>query len=130
MTDTKRKDVLDGLEGYTPGPWVIDRPKPSEVHVLGYEDGGSRLVLVAACETEADARLIARAPELLAENRQLRFALQRARDHLVDLDSDASWMLNRSKDYWDENQINATLGEVRAFVQGIDTALPGAGDDQ
>jgi hypothetical protein len=70
------RDVLHGLEGYTPGPWTEERPKASERHVIGRESGSDRLVLVAACETDADARLIARAPELVEEIRELRNALK------------------------------------------------------
>jgi hypothetical protein len=75
MSD-ERRDVLHGLEGYTPGPWTEERPKASERHVIGRESGSDRLVLVAACETDTDARLIARAPELVEEVRELREGLR------------------------------------------------------
>lgn len=49
----------------TGGPWQVERPKPSERWVTGIEPETGNRVLVAACETDADAQAIAALPELV-----------------------------------------------------------------
>jgi hypothetical protein len=63
---------------HTPGKWVIVHDLDGDylIHV----DGGKSLAITYADtpEDEANAALMARAPELLAENEQLRAALNMA----------------------------------------------------
>ena len=87
MTDTKRKDVLEGLDGYTPGPWEwvgssIETPHhgpPSYGEVMEitvecgpYCNGGMPVLSLL----NPDRALIARAPELVEEVRVLREAVR------------------------------------------------------
>jgi len=77
-----RRDVLDGLEGFTPGTWAAEEWEE--------DDGESCSVIATIGETErrvavgysyqavANARLIARAPDLVEEVRLLRKALSTA----------------------------------------------------
>ena len=86
------RDVLEGLEGFTPGPWrTVEVPTsigtchrifplawgeepPTHGGICAYDDRTS-LNPHAGGEQLANARLIARAPELVEEIRRLREAL-------------------------------------------------------
>jgi hypothetical protein len=75
MTE-ERRDVLEGLEGYTPGPWRMDGN--TFVYGLGADRHNGFTATVPRShdtpwdEVEANARLIARAPEMVEEIRRLR----------------------------------------------------------
>ncbi len=69
------------LEGTTPGPWKVEPGAP----VFVWAGKGSRIVTMASAlydsllqfgEAEANARLIAAAPELAKENEELRAFLR------------------------------------------------------
>lgn len=63
------------MAGHTPGPWAVDR----ENDVLS--DGGDFVAAVfgdETCREEANARLIAAAPDLLAEVEQCAIELEEA----------------------------------------------------
>jgi hypothetical protein len=78
MSDETR-DVLEGLEGFTPGPWRMDGN--TFVYGLGADRHNRFTAPVQRShdtpwdEVEANARLIARAPELVEEISKLRYAL-------------------------------------------------------
>lgn len=50
--------------GYTPGPWTMDRY--SREWVVAPDNDPSGEVVIARCQSEANASLIAAAPDLLA----------------------------------------------------------------
>ena len=73
------------FEGHTPGPWMISHIGKQWNHAIHTEDG-IRVATTKAVEedghdeNEADARLIAAAPDLLAECDRLRDALRNLYD--------------------------------------------------
>ena len=78
MTD-KRRDVLDGIGGYVPGPWYATRHPywPNAMVRVSTRPGDSWSNFGQICyATPAEAELIARAPELVEEIRELRVALE------------------------------------------------------
>ena len=97
MIDTEQFD------GHTPGPWVhytmgADEPYHS-VHADGWETWGIQTPTTHG----ADARLIAAAPDLLAEVKRLRRLLQAVLDNAdeADLDNEVyldSEIINRIKE--------------------------------
>lgn len=87
MTTPKRGDVLAGLEGMTPGPWIEGRTKCGEQSWIGLSPGGigtpgisgsrgTAYMLVSGICREADGKAIARVPVLIAEVKALRGALR------------------------------------------------------
>jgi len=72
------------FEGHTPGPWEIDPDTPNQVIRPPTNDAYGLSAIIADCangnwpdeKTLANARLLAAAPELLAENKRLREALE------------------------------------------------------
>lgn len=64
------------LEGTTPGPWWAEPPSPNARLWTLYSEGEPN-ISVAHVWNKADARLIAQAPALAAENQKLREALER-----------------------------------------------------
>ena len=88
MTDTKRKDVLEGLDGYTPGPWrmELNHPEcntpPRRIFYITSDDCSPYMEIATLYEaghgvtSKHNATLTARAPELVEEIRELRERLQ------------------------------------------------------
>ena len=82
MTD-KRRDVLDGIGGYVPGPWYATRHPywPNAMVRVSTRPGDSWSNFGQICyATPAEAELIARAPELVEEVRALREAIRNVAD--------------------------------------------------
>ena len=76
-------EVTDAMsyEGHTPGPWAAGTNRMDGAHVLA--ESGDRIICYCHSRlgddfsmTRANSRLIAAAPDLLAENKRLRAALQ------------------------------------------------------
>lgn len=77
------------MSGYTPGPWIAGDDEGSDYYLVGPHDGdGIVYQPVVKLHSEANARLIAAAPDLLA-------AVQRFLDYESAMDSreDVSGML-------------------------------------
>jgi hypothetical protein len=90
MSD-ERRDVLEGLEGYTVGPWrfvPVSHKFSGGIMTCapqgaGFGEGTLNRRHRKICDnpyTDKDARLIARAPDLVKEIRKLREALR----HMVE----------------------------------------------
>ena len=76
-------------ETHTPGPWVAERRRFGSWTVLSPE--GFYIVdrVLSITDIEANARLIAAAPELLAALKECRDAVAAAMRVIADLDTDA-----------------------------------------
>ena len=81
MTDTKRKDVLEGLELMTQGPYrVVDTAYGNCIGAARGPTGGRTLYVQSPTGggfQEANAQGFARVPELVDEIRELRATLRR-----------------------------------------------------
>ena len=53
------------MSAYTPGPWFVDRNHVGKIMGVASPKTRHYLEFVAECQDEANARLIAAAPELL-----------------------------------------------------------------
>lgn len=116
-----------GAVGYTPGPWIVD---PANDHLVARDDGGLfRYVAIAqhpiirwsADVCEANARLIATAPDLLA-------ALRPLAQMATQMDGVADWRGNgrRPDSFVICNGYRPiTLGEARAARAAISRATGG-----
>lgn len=86
----------DGFEGHTPGPWIVENVGGGygqfAIMPWGARERDALLAngvsIDALRERNANRALIARAPDLLAENARLRLALKRIDDWASD-DGDA-----------------------------------------
>jgi len=65
------------FDGHTPGPWYLNTPDPDPARTVRFISDVCTDLLGA---TDADARLIAAAPDLLAEVKRLREQLKLAYD--------------------------------------------------
>ena len=123
-----RGDVLDAAR------WEVLTPEEFGDEALAWDGPGYEQTLAwrnarGAVEigTAPLKQLVAqanRAPALVEEVRALRDAIGEARERLIRLDSNASWMLHRGKHEWDENAINHAIGDARRMVEEIDALLP------
>ena len=83
----------DQFDGHTPGPWYLNTPVPDPPHTIRWISDVCTDLLGA---TDADARLIAAAPDLLAEVKRLQHQVEAARGVLRllyhDELEDAEWI--------------------------------------
>jgi len=81
--------------GHTAGKWFLGVNFPPDIQVINYY--GVEETICGVYETERDgedlanASLIARAPDLLAENERLRAALGEMMDHLCGFNPCSQW---------------------------------------
>lgn len=72
---------------HSPAPWYIQRVEGTPLYYIISDGPDNRYVVAKTGQIgncKADAQLIARAPELLAENAALRSSLQAVADYLRD----------------------------------------------
>jgi hypothetical protein len=92
---------MEKISGYTPGPWYINNCDGTHYAVIGPDNthagvGEYIANLVGTADTEANARLIAAAPELYADNERLRADNEELRTVLANViergDKLSDWM--------------------------------------
>lgn len=106
----------EGQQAHTPGPWRLERPRSGhKIHVSGF--GWLRFARVWAevggqpnAEGEANARLIAAAPEMLE-------ALKKARDGLMQLPASLAFEITHIR------EIDAVIAKAtgQALAQSLST---------
>lgn len=123
-------DVLAGLEGFTPGEWEVVRVpiesrggsntcfKIGPFHACIYDDGQQAERGISTAANIANARLIARAPKLVAEIRRLRAKL----DALAE--GDPAGTLRRFVEYFETGARSNDLQRrtLLAIADAIDRA--------
>ena len=98
--------MIDDYEGHTPGPWILEKVEQTDAEHEHYLLIGGNNLLSAIHhggqewdEHEANARLIAAAPDLLAEVEHLTYLLDRIQGIAEGTGSNAKrWELDRALD--------------------------------
>ena len=85
------------FDGHTPAPWYLNTPDPNPARTVRFISDVCTDLLGA---TDADARLIAAAPDLLAEVKRLREENERLRDMIEKAVGYGAY----DEEYWGEEE--------------------------
>ena len=110
------------MSGYTPGPWIAGDDEGSDYYLVGPHDGdGIVYQPVVKLHSEANARLIAAAPELLEaliEARSVCMSVSISLDRRIKRDGSVLYAQTEEWCRWVEDEVGPKIAAAIAKTTG------------